>query len=570
MQERIWHGHYDSGVPTSLDYDQGTLTAMLRRSIDGNGPRPAVTFINRTLTFAELGADVARMANALRGLGVREGTTVGIMAPNLPQTVIAYHAALAAGAKVALTNPLYTAPEIEHQWNDAQVEVAFVADFLYASTVAKVRSKVNAKHFVILSIPEYLKFPLNLLAPFKLRKQDPPAIAKVPDGPGIHRFKQLLSGQSTSFPEISSTAEDIAVLQYTGGTTGRSKGAVLSHHNLTSNVQQLVAWINSDQPHDEVILTALPLFHVFGMTVAMNLALSMGAHQVLQPNPRDIPTVVKLIAKHRVSLFPGVPALFANINKLPNIGDFDLSSVRVCVSGSAPLPSDVQTKFERLTGGKILEGFGMTETSPVTHANPFHGTRKIGTIGIPLSDTDAKIVAVEDDAQVMPVGEAGQLLVRGPQVMQGYWQQPEASAEALAGGWMHTGDLAVMDEQGYFKIVGRTKDMISVGGLKVFPDEVDDVLHDHPSILEAATIGLPKPSGNEYVKSFVVLEAGKTMTAEEVITHCAERLAPYKVPSEVEFIPELPRSSVMKILRRELRDRELGKQRGDGQAGLPG
>jgi long-chain acyl-CoA synthetase len=292
----------------------------------------------------------------------------------------------------------------------------------------------------------------------------------------------------------------------------------------------------------------------------MNFGIHIGAHQVLEPNPRDIPKLVKSIAKHRVTMFPAVPALFAGINKLPDIDRYDLSSVKGCLSGSAPLPKDTQDTFERRTGGQIVEGFGMTETSPVTHANPLGGVRKTGSIGLPLSDTDARIVDPEDDSRVLPVGEPGELLVRGPQVMKGYWKCPEASDEALHGGWMHTGDLATMDDEGYFRIVGRTKDMISVGGLKVYPDEVDERLMDHPKILEAATIGLPKESGNELVKSFVVLEAGQSMSVEEVQAHCAEALAPYKVPGEVEFIDELPRSSVMKILRRELRDREMAKR----------
>lgn len=561
MESRPWHAHYHPEVPVSLDYEEGlTLPTMLSRAVDRFASRPAFTFMNRTLTYAEFGRDVARFADALASLGAGPGKTVAIQAPTLPQTVVAYHAAMMCGARVALTNPLYTPAEIEHQWNDSEAEIAVIADFLYDQKVKGIRSKLGVREYVILSIPEYLAFPLNLLAPLKLKKQDPPTIAKVPSGPGIHHFKQCLKGRPERLVDPGVDADEIAVLQYTGGTTGRSKGAMLTHRNLMANVQQLHAWFSPIEGEREVILTCLPLFHVFGMTVAMNFGIHIGAHQVLEPNPRDIPKLVKSIAKHRVTMFPAVPALFAGINKLPDIDRYDLSSVKGCLSGSAPLPKDTQDTFERRTGGQIVEGFGMTETSPVTHANPLGGVRKTGSIGLPLSDTDARIVDPEDDSRVLPVGEPGELLVRGPQVMKGYWKCPEASDEALHGGWMHTGDLATMDDEGYFRIVGRTKDMISVGGLKVYPDEVDERLMDHPKILEAATIGLPKESGNELVKSFVVLEAGQSLSVEEVQAHCAEALAPYKVPGEVEFIDELPRSSVMKILRRELRDREMAKR----------
>ncbi|MHC4261816.1 MAG: long-chain-fatty-acid--CoA ligase [Planctomycetota bacterium] len=560
MEERPWHASYPEGVSRSVDYEELTLPQMAARAVERFGDHPAFTFKNRTITFREFGQDVARMTEALKRLGAGPNKTVGIQAPTLPQTVVAYHAALCTGARVCLTNPLYTPAEIEHQWVDAEVDVAVVADFLYDQKVAGIRSKLPVREYVILSIPEYLRFPLNLLAPLKLKKADPPLYAKVPKGPGIHFFKDCIQGSASQIDPGPSKPDDIAVLQYTGGTTGRSKGAMLTHRNLHVNVQQLRAWFAPVEEDREVILTCLPLFHVFGMTVAMNFGLEIGAHQILEANPRDPEALVKSIAKHRVTMFPGVPALFAAINKLPDLDRYDLSSIKGCFSGSAPLPNDTQRTFEEKTGGKIIEGFGMTETSPATHGNPLVGERKNGSIGLPFSDTDAKIVAVEDDSVEMPIGEPGHLLVKGPQVMKGYWKCPEATEEALAGGWMHTGDLATIDEDGFFRIVGRTKDMISVGGLKVYPDEVDDTLMEHPAIFEAATIGLPKESGNELVKSFIVLSPGESLTAEEVQAHCSKTLAPFKVPGEVEFIDELPRSSVMKILRRELRERELEKR----------
>ncbi|MHC4378152.1 MAG: long-chain-fatty-acid--CoA ligase, partial [Planctomycetota bacterium] len=354
--------------------------------------------------------------------------------------------------------------------------------------------------------------------------------------------------------------DQIAVLQYTGGTTGPSKGAMLSHRNLSCNVQQIDAWFTGVEYGREVLLTALPLFHVFGMSVCMNFAIWAGACMVLMPNPRDFSMLVKAISKHKVTLFPGVPALFNGLNNFPGIENIDVSSVKSCFSGSAPIPPDVLERFEQLTGARIIEGFGMSETSPVSHVNPLWGKRKVGYVGIPVSDTEAKVVDVNDDSIEMPQGEEGELLIKGPQVMQGYWGREEATAESLAGGWMHTGDLARIDEDGFFKIVGRKKDMINCSGLKVFPDEVDEVLMAHDDVLEAATIGVPDEKRGETVKSFLVLQPGRSLTTEQVEAYCRENLAAYKVPREIEFIDELPKSSVLKILRRELRDMELKKR----------
>jgi long-chain acyl-CoA synthetase len=309
------------------------------------------------------------------------------------------------------------------------------------------------------------------------------------------------------------------------------------------------------------MLSALPIFHVFGMTVCMNLPVYIAGRMVLVPNPRDVPMLVKEIERRRVTIAPLVPALFNAINQFPHVQRRDLSSVKVCVSGSAPLSVDVQQRFEALTGGKICEGFGLTETSPITHINPLQGLRKIGTIGVPIGGTDCRIVDMESGTRDLPPGEAGELLIQGPQVMRGYWNKPEETANAIRDGWLYTGDLAVMDQDGYFKIVGRKKEMIDVSGYKVYPDEVDRVLMSHPAVLEAATIGVPDPKRGETVKSFVVLRPGMRATAEEMVAHCRENLAPYKVPKEIEFRSELPKSAALKILRRELQDEEVRKRK---------
>lgn len=561
LGERRWYAHYDEGVPASIDFDEAPLHGFTERAAARWGDRPALAFLNCTFTYAQLDEKVRRCASALRSLGVKEGSRVAIQLPNIPQTVIAFHGALRAGAEVVMTNPLYTLREMEHQWEDAGCDLAIVADFIYEETIAPHRAALRPKTYVVAHIPDYLRFPLNLLAPLKLARQSPKRYAKVRTGDGVHEFKQLVEKASPAPPAPARGMDDIAVLQYTGGTTGLSKGAVLTHRNLSCNAQQIHAWFPKVEVGKEVTLVCLPLFHVFGLSVGMNWSIWAGSKMVLVPNPRDIPALVKAITKHRVTLFPGVPALFNAINNFPGVESLDMTSVKSCFSGSAPIARDVQERFEALTKSTIIEGFGMSETSPVTHVNPLYGTRKIGSIGVPMSNTDAKIVDAEDDTRTLGVGEEGELLVRGPQVMQGYWNRPEESEEVLRGGWMHTGDLASMDEDGFFRICGRKKDMINCSGLKVFPDEVDEVLMAHDAILEAATIGVPDEERGETVKSFIVLQPGKSLTAEEVERYAREHLAPYKIPRQVEFLDELPKSSVMKILRRELRDMEL-KRRG--------
>jgi long-chain acyl-CoA synthetase len=555
-----WHRSYDPGVPPELEFEDLTLPQAFVRSVQRHADRPALVFLNAAFTYRALESEVARCAGALLALGVKVGDRVAIQLPNLPQTVIAFQAAMRVGAVVVMTNPLYTLREVEHQWSDAGVSLAITSDFTWMEVLREHSKALAPKTFVVASIPEYLRFPLNWLAPLKLARAHPKRYAKFPDEPGVHRFRKLLARATPLSTTAKLGLDDVALLQYTGGTTGPAKGAMLTQRNLSFNVQQTAAWFTGCEPGREVMMTALPLFHVFGLTVCMNFGLWVGAKLVVQPNPRDIPALVKAIEKHRVTLFPAVPALFGALCDLPGIERHDLSSVKSCFSGSAPIAPEVLKRFEGLTGATIVEGFGMSETSPVTHCNPLGGTRKIGTVGVPVSSTDARIVDANDGVTEVPLGSEGELVIGGPQVMRGYWNRPDETAAALRGGYMHTGDLATMDADGYFKIVGRKKDMINVGGLKVFPDEVDAVLMAHPEIVEAATIGVPDPKKGEIVKSFVVLRPGSTLDAKAVEAHARENLSPYKVPREIEFLAELPKSSVLKILRRELRDRELAKR----------
>jgi long-chain acyl-CoA synthetase len=561
MADRPWFQHYDPGVPRQVTFEDLTLPQFLERAAARHPDATALVFLNGRLSYRALADHVDRLATALAALGVAQDSRVAIQLPNLPQTVIAYYATVRLGAQAVLTNPLYTTREIAHQWTDAGCRVAVVTDFTFDQKIKDQRAELPIEQYVIAKIPEYLRFPLNLLAPLKLKRQKPhPAIAKVAPGPGIHFFKQLIARTAPRPPAVTIGMDDIAVLQYTGGTTGVSKGAMLTHRNLSYNVQQARAWLPALREGEEVMLSALPIFHVFGMTVCMNLPVYIGGTMALLPNPRDVPMLIKEIEKRGVTIAPLVPALFNAINQFPGVDRRDLSSVRVCVSGSAPLSVDVQQRFESLTGGKICEGFGLTETSPITHINPLQGLRKIGTIGLPVSDTDCRIVDMESGSRDVAPGDAGELLIKGPQVMRGYWNKPDETANALRDGWLATGDLAVMDGDGFFKIVGRKKEMIDASGYKVYPDEVDRVLMSHPAVLEAATIGVPDPKRGETVKSFVVLRPGARASAAELAAHCRENLAAYKVPKEIEFRAELPKSAALKILRRELQDEEARKR----------
>lgn len=569
MDSRPWHKSYDPGVPAEVDVEPIPLPRFLDQAAARWGDRPAVIFLNCRLTYRQLRDEVDRLATAFAGLGVRKDARVAIHLPNLPQTVIGVMAALRLGAQVVMTNPLYVAREIEHQWNDAGCTVAVTGDWLYAERLAPIRDRLPVRHYVVATIPEYLRFPLRQLAPLKLRRAKPPLTARVDPGAGIHFFRRLVRTAAPEPPAAPIAMEDVAFLQYTGGTTGVSKGAMLTHASMSANVQQVRAWFPDLDYGREVFLAVLPYFHIFGLNIALLLPMFVGGAMVLMPNPRDIPALVRNIARQRVTLLPAVPAHFHAVNQYPGIERADLRSVKYCFSGSAPLPLEVLQRFEQLTGAIIVEGFGLTETCPVTHVNPLRGVRKIGTVGVPVPSTDAKVVDPETGAHEVPVGREGELVVRGPQVMKGYWNKPEETASVLRDGWLYTGDLAVADSDGYFKIVGRKKDMIKASGYMIFPDEIDAVLLGHPKVLEACTIGVPDPKRGETVKSFVVLKPGQTAGEEEILAHCRGNLAAYKVPKAVEFRPELPKSAMLKLLRRVLREEEEAKLKRAAETGAP-
>ena len=556
--ERPWVGFYDPGVPATLVYPDVDLGGLLAETARKFPDRPALLFYGTRITYGELDRLVNRFANGLAALGVLRGDRVALMLPNIPQMVIAYYGTLRAGAIAVPTNPLYRSHELEVQLRDSGASVLVAVD-LFSPVIAPVLKNLPVRHLILCGIKDYLPFPLNLLYPIRARleKQWVPAKRTVPG----RRFRDLVRLAPDSAPGITVTPGDIAVLQYTGGTTGVPKGAVLTHRNLVVNAVQCRAWLTVRNEGEERILAAIPFFHVYGMTTAMNFGVLIGAELILLPkfHTRE---VLEAIQKHRPTIFPGIQAMYLAIGNYPKIQRYDLTSLKAAISGAGPLMQEVQERFESLTGARIVEGYGLSEASPVTHANPIFGRRKTGTIGLPWPDTDAKIVDVETGTRGLAAGEAGELVLRGPQVMQGYWNRPDETASALRDGWLHTGDVARRDEDGYFSIVDRIKDMIKTAGENVYPREVEEVLYAHPKVKEAVVVGVPHEEFlGEKIKAFVVPKEGTGATPEEIMDYCKAELSKFKCPKEVEFRDQLPRTLVGKVLRRVLREEEMNKQK---------
>ena len=551
MAERIWHHFYDEGVPYAIEPPVEPLFVQLENTAREFPQVVATEFMGASLTYQQLAEQVNRFASSLGGLGVEPGDRIAIMLPNCPQIIIAYYAALSIGAVVVMTNPMYVEREMAYQFADAGVKVLVGLDH-FMPRIDKVWKETPVEHLVITSIRDYLPFPLNLLYPLKARKQR--LNLRVPYGGSVHSFKRFVENGAGNPPRPEVAMDEVALFQYTGGTTGIAKGAMLTHRNLMANVNQLMAWCPLKRGEERILCVA-PFFHVLGMTVLMNFSVCMGASMILLPR-FEIKNLLKTTVKTRPTIAVLVPTIFTAMVNYPEISRLDISSINYCFSGSAPLPIEIMHQFEEMTGGIIFEAYGLTEASPVTHANPIKGKRKLGSVGIALSSTDARIMDLESGTRELPAGEPGELVVRGPQVMKGYWNREEETDEALRDGWLYTGDIAYMDEDGYVFIVDRKKDMIISGGYNVYPREIDEVLYEHPKIADAVSIGVPDAYRGESVKVFVVVKPEETLTEEEIITHCKEKLAVYKVPRLVEFRQELPKSMVGKVLRKELRAEE--------------
>ena len=519
----------------------------------------ATYFKKKTLTYKQLADEVDKFASVLATLGVTKGTRVGTLMPNVPQMVIAYYATMRLGAIAVCNNPLYTEKELEHQFTDSGIEVLVTLDLMY-DKVRAVRSKCpDLREVIVTSVFDNFSAIEAFIGKRKF-KENWTAIDK---GEPVKQWRTLMKAAKGGTRAADIDPEtDLAVLQYTGGTTGVSKGVMLTHQNIVSNCQMAKNWLTDFQPGRETVMIALPLFHSYAQTVGMNVGVQDAAKLVLIPNPRDLGDLLETVQRTKPTVFPGVPTLYANLLQHPELTNTDMKSIRLCVSGAAPLPLEVQDQWEKITGGRIVEGYGLSETSPITHINPIYGKRKIGTIGLPMPGTECKLVDVDDPTKEVPAPGPGELCIKGPQVMQGYWNRPDETGVTIIDGWLHTGDVCEVDEDGFFTIVDRKKDMILVGGFNVYPRDIEEVLYAHPAVLEAAVIGLPHPRSGEIAKAFIVLKPGASATEDEIEAYCRENLTAYKVPKEYEFRAELPKTMIGKILRRELAAEEKAKRAG--------
>lgn len=551
-----WIANYPPETAPSLEYPRVPLTHFLEQSAAMYPDSNAIYFMGKSITYRELLQMSYQFANGLIKRGLKKGDRVAIMLPNTPQAVISYYGALFAGAIVVMTNPLYTERELIHHMNDSGATTVITLDLLY-NRMTQVRASTSLQRIIITSIGDFLPLLKKWLYPFVQRKQGHnPQVTYSAD---VEPFLSVLKESATTPVKVDiDSTSDIALIQYTGGTTGVAKGVMLTHANLIANAIQCQAVLYKIQKGKERILCVLPLFHVYGMTTVMNKGVCIAAEIILVPK-FDIKQIFEMIDKRKPTLFPGTPTMYIGLINHPDLKNHDMSSIEACVSGAAPLPIEVKTKFESLTGGKLVEGYGLTETSPVTHSNPIWGKGITGSIGLPWPDTDCKIVDT-GTGEELPQGEVGELAVKGPQVMLGYWNRPEETAAVLKDGWFLTGDMGYMDENGYFYIVDRKKDMIIAGGFNIYPREVEEVLFEHPAIQEATVVGIPDAYRGETVKAYIVFKDGQKASEEDLEGHCRQRLAAYKIPRQFEVRTELPKTLVGKVLRRQLQEEEKKKR----------
>jgi len=557
-----WTKYYEEGVPKSIAYPTWSLPDLLDAVAAEFPEKRALTFFADPklpashMTYGELRDATLRFATALYQLGVRQGDRVAIMLPNCPQYPVVFFGLLRIGAIAVNTNPLYVAREMKEQFNDSGAETVVLLNAFFPR-LREIREQTHIKRVIVVDVAESLGFFARSVVHFVQRKHGE-YVAVHPQS-DIFFLPHLLAKHPPSPPRVTIRQEDVALLQYTGGTTGTPKAAMLSHGNLVVNTLQMAGWFAKAERGKEVVMAVVPFFHVYGMTVCMIFGMYIAAEIVMVPRPRPVDIVMKVIQKTKASIFPGVPTLYTAINNHPDVKKYALGSIKLCLSGAAPLPLEVAETFEKITGGRLVEGFGMTECSPVAIANPLFGPRRKGSIGLPISDTDARIVDLETGA-VLGAGQEGELTIKGPQVMLGYWGRPDETKATIKDGWLHTGDIAKMDADGFFYIVDRMKDMISASGLKVLPREVEEVLFLHPKVQEAVVAGVPDPYRGETVKAFVVLKDGVTATVAELTAFCKLHLAAFKVPTQIEFRTELPKSMIGKVLRRVLVEEEKAKQ----------
>ena len=548
-----WVAHYEPGVLPALDCLALPLHGLLEHTAARYPDRVSTIFFGAKLTYRALNEAANRFAHALLNLGLERGDRVALMLPNCPQFLIAFYGALKAGAVVTAMNPLYTPRELTYQLNDADAATLVTLSKFYP-TVESVRDKTTLQRVIVTNLKEY--FPMALRALFTLFKErkEGHRVSLRREVPTFWFQDVLATSPTTGAPSVTVDPSDTALLQYTGGTTGTPKGAMLRHSGLVANTLQIRAWLSDFREGAETMLLVLPLFHVFGLGACMSVMVQGAGTMILLPQFKTH-DVLHALSKHRATLFPGVPSMYVALNNSPELARVDLSSLRHCFSGAAPLPQEVQQRFEAHIGGRLVEGYGLTEANACI-ITPLRGTRKRGSIGIPIPEVEAKVVDVETGAQTLAPGEVGELVVRCPQQMQGYWRKADETAEVLRDGWLYTGDIVHMDDEGFFYLVDRKKEIILSGGFNVYPRDVEEVLYLHPKVREAAVIGIADAFLGEQVKAFVVLHEGQAATADEIIAFCREYLIVYKLPKQIEFRDSLPKTLIGKVLRRVLLEEE--------------
>lgn len=557
--ERPWVRHYDRGVPVGCTYPDCTLPDLLRVSVTKFPNTTALLFYGHRITFLELYDLATRFAVYLHTIGVRPGDRVAIMLPNIPQAIIGYYGALMAGAIVVQTNPLYVEQELETQLRDSGAHTILALDLFYPR-IQSIQNRTALRHVIFTSVGDFLPWGKRLFYPIKARLNG--RWMSLKKGPSLSDFRETLkcsaprSGGTYSLPLTS--PDDLALLQYTGGTTGTPKGVMLTHRNVVANAIQCRVWVPDLQEGHEVFLGAIPFFHVYGLSTCQHLAMITGSTLVLLPR-FQVAEVLRAIQTHRVTICSAIPMMFMKITEFPKVDRYDLQSLRVCLSGASPLHAEVQDRFERLTGVRISEGYGLTEAGPVTHCTPIYGDHPPGSMGVPFPDTETRVVDLETGERLLSVGETGELTVRGPQIMQGYWHNEQETREVLRNGWLHTGDIVQQNDSGFFFLLDRKKDMIKTRGENVYPREVEEVLFRHPAVKDVVVAGVPDYRFGEAVKAYVVLHDGQSTTELELIAHCRQSLAVFKAPASIVFRQELPRTMVGKVLRRALQHEEEAK-----------
>ena len=548
--DRVWLKWYPAAVPHHLAIPDQLLTELVEASVRRWPDRTALVYYGSKWSYRRFWEESERLAAALRNEGVGPGDRVALYLPNAPAYPIAFFAVLRLGAVVVQVSPLYIGQDLVRLLKDSAPKALVTLEILYPN-LAKVRSDVSVPAVFVARVRDFYPWYVRPFVNSVLRRQKMPT--EFPKDPSVRPWRKALATPGSVPLAKADPRTTPAVLQYTGGTTGRPKAAVLTHRNLVANVVQGNTWNIRVVPGDEVVMASIPLFHIYGLTVALLMGLAAGGTIVLQTRP-EIRELLKLIDRYQPTQFPGVPALYQAFNLQPDLAKYHIHSIRYCVSGSAALPVEVQKRFVELTGANLVEGYGLSETSPITHVNPLEGEQRIGSIGVPVPETDQRVVDLETGTKPLPPGEVGELSVRGPQVMSGYYHQPEETSAVLKDGWFLTGDLARIDPDGFAYIVDRKKDMVNVGGMKVYPREVEEVLFQHAGVQDVAVVGVPDPQHGESVVAFVVKKPGATATADELIAFVRERIAHYKAPRRVEFRDELPRTGVQKVLRRVLRE----------------